>query len=202
MNATCGEHSPLRAGGDAPRVIVGLGNPGSKYTRTRHNAGFQCVESLARAHGLRFEQTRFKTSLAMGRIAGARVVLARPLTYMNLCGGAISSLVRWQRLGLDDLLVVYDDLDLPLGLVRLRASGGSGGHKGMASIIQALGTREFPRLRIGIGRSLEDDPADYVLHRFTYDEMIVMEPAYARALRAIERYLPRGIETAMNEFNG
>lgn len=160
------------------------------------------MESLGRAHGLRFGGTRFKACLATGRIAGISVVLAKPLTYMNLCGQAVAPLVRWHRLDLGGLLVVYDDLDLPLGLIRLRASGGSGGHKGMQSIIRALGTREFPRLRVGIGRSFEADPSDYVLSRFTYDEMIVMESAYARAAEAMECYLTQGIQAAMNEFNG
>jgi len=195
-------HSHSGTPEDALKIIVGLGNPGSKYARTRHNSGFQCVAHLARSKGLRFERTRFKSSVATGRVAGIRVVLARPLTFMNLCGQAVAPLVRWHHLNLGDLLVVYDDLDLPLGLIRLRANGGAGGHKGVKSIITALGTRDFPRLRIGIGRSLEDDPADYVLSRFTYDEMIVMEFAYARAVQAIECYLTRGIATAMNEFNG
>ena len=195
-------HSSAEAREDALRIIVGLGNPGPKYARTKHNAGSQGVEHLARSNGLRFQRMRFKSSIVEGRIAGIRVVLAKPLTFMNLCGQAVGPLVRWHHLNLDDLLVAYDDLDLPLGLIRLRAGGGSGGHKGMKSIINALGTRDFPRLRIGIGRSQGEDPADYVLRRFTYDEMIVMESAYARASQAIECYLTQGIATAMNEFNG
>jgi len=194
-------HSNEEPGEDALRIIVGLGNPGPKYARTRHNAGFQGVEYLARSNGLQFQRMRFKSSIVEGRIAGIRVVLAKPLTFMNLCGQAVGPLVRWHHLSLGNLLVIYDDLDLPLGLIRLRAGGGSGGHKGMKSIIAALGTRDFPRLRIGIGRSQGEDPSDYVLHRFTYDEMIVMESAYARACQAIECYLTQGIATAMNEFN-
>ena len=202
MGTVSQSHSNTEAREDALKIIVGLGNPGPKYAQTRHNAGTQGIEHLARSNGLRFQKMRFKSFVVEGRIAGIRVVLAKPLTFMNLCGQAVGPLVRWHHLDLDDLLVVYDDLDLPLGLIRLRPSGGSGGHKGMESIITALGTGDFPRLRIGIGRSLGDDPAEYVLRRFTYDEMIVMESAYARASQAIECYLTRDIATAMNEFNG
>ncbi len=202
MSVVSQAHSNAEARAGALRIKVGLGNPGPKYARTRHNAGSQSVEHLARSNGLRFRKMRFKSSIVEGRIAGIRVVLARPLTFMNLCGQAVGPLVHWHHLNLDDLLVVYDDLDLPLGLIRLRANGGSGGHKGMESIITTLGTRDFPRLRVGIGRSQREDPADYVLRRFTYDEMIVMESSYARASQAIECYLTRGIAIAMNEFNG
>ena len=202
MGVVSQSHSSAEAREDALRIIVGLGNPGPKYVRTRHNAGSQGLEYLARSNGLRFRRMRFKSSIVEGRIAGIRVVLAKPLTFMNLCGQAVGPLVHWHHLNLDDLLVIYDDLDLPLGLIRLRAGGGSGGHKGMKSIIAALGTREFPRLRIGIGRHQGEDPSDYVLRRFTYDEMIVMESAYARVCQAIECYLTQGIATAMNEFNG
>ena len=202
MGTVSQSHSNTEAREDALKIIVGLGNPGPKYAQTRHNAGTQGIEHLARSNGLRFQKMRFKSFVVEGRIAGIRVVLAKPLTFMNLCGQAVGPLVRWHHLNLDDLLVVYDDLDLPLGLIRLRAGGGSGGHKGIESIITTLGTRDFPRLRIGIGRSLGDDPADYVLHRFTYDEMIVMESAYARASQALECYLTQGIAAAMNEYNG
>ena len=187
--------------GDTLRIIVGLGNPGAEHARTRHNAGFQCVERLARSHGLQFGATRFESKLAVGRVCGVEVVLAKPLTYMNLCGQAVAALARHHRLDLSQLLVVYDDLDLPLGTIRLRAAGGSGGHKGMRSIIRSLAASDFPRLRVGIGRSPVQDPSDYVLSVFTEDERITMDVAYTRAAQAMECYLIRGIETAMNEFN-
>jgi len=202
MNETCRELDSARSDRNSMRVIVGLGNPGPRHAHTRHNAGFQCLERLAQAHGLRFEATRFDSSLASGQICGIRVVLAKPLTYMNLCGRAVAALVRYHCLDLGRLLIVYDDLDLPLGLIRLRASGGSGGHKGMRSIIQSLSASDFPRLRMGIGRSPVEDPSDYVLNEFTEDERAIMAPAYARAVEAMECYLGQGIEAAMNEFNG
>jgi len=202
MNAVCSASRDVGAGRQEPTIIVGLGNPGSEYTHTRHNVGFRCVDRLASSHGLRFKSTRFKSSLAVGLISGISVVLAKPLTYMNLCGRAVGSLVRYHRVDLERLLIVYDDLDLPLGQVRLRSCGGSGGHKGMRSIIDSLTASEFPRLRVGIGRPVAQDPSDYVLDSFSVDERIVMDSAYDRAVQAMECYLVHGIEAAMNEFNG
>jgi PTH1 family peptidyl-tRNA hydrolase len=201
MSGTCRQLQKLPVEGDALRIIVGLGNPGAEHAHTRHNAGFQCVERLARAHGLKFDATRFESNLAAGSVCGVNVVLAKPLTYMNLCGRAVASLVRYHRLNLSRLLVVYDDLDLSLGTIRLRATGGSGGHKGMRSIIRSLTASDFPRLRVGIGRSPVEDPSDYVLSVFTEDERMSMDAAYTRAAQAMECYLSRGIDAAMNEFN-
>ena len=183
-------------------LIVGLGNPGPEYAEHRHNVGFQVLELLAQRHGLTFDRLLFKARVAVGQIAGQRVVLARPLTYMNRSGESVAPLVRWYKLPLERLLVVYDDLDLPLGTLRLRPRGGSGGHRGMESIIQHLGTEAFPRLRVGIGRPPAGwDAADYVLHPFTEDELPVIAAARERAVDAIECWLSEGIETAMNRFN-
>jgi PTH1 family peptidyl-tRNA hydrolase len=183
------------------KLIVGLGNPGRKYTHNRHNVGFQCLDRLAQAHGLSFTQRRAKASLALGKIADVRVVLAKPLTYMNHSGQAVRPLVNFYKLSLEDILVIHDDLDLPLGTTRLRPEGGSGGHKGMRSIIEALGSQAFPRLRVGIGRPPGNDAVSYVLSDFTADEQITLESVYERVVAAVELFLREGIETAMNAYN-
>jgi PTH1 family peptidyl-tRNA hydrolase len=183
-------------------LIVGLGNPGAEYAAHRHNVGFQCVDRLAAAHGLTFDRLLHRARIASGLVAGRRVVLARPLTFMNRSGQAVGPLVHWYKLPLDRLLVIYDDLDLPLGTIRLRPAGSSGGHKGLDSIIQALGSQEFPRLRVGIGRPPADrDPADYVLHDFTRDEAPVVAGVYDRVVAAGECWLSEGLTAAMNRFN-
>ena len=183
------------------KLVVGLGNPGPRYARNRHNVGYQCVQRFVQRHGLAFGKVMFKAYSTSGQIADSKVVLVRPLTFMNLSGQAVRPLLRWYRIALSDLLVIYDDLDLPLGKIRLRQKGGSGGHKGMHSTIEALGTGDFPRLRIGIGRPVHGEPQDYVLSDFAPDECIVMEGAYEQAVAAIESFIAAGIVTAMNKFN-
>ena len=183
------------------KLIVGLGNPGRKYAHHRHNVGFQCLDRLAKAHDLSFNRRRAKASLASGKIANVGVVLAKPLTYMNLSGQAVRQLVSFYKLPLEDVLVICDDLDLPLGTIRLRPEGGSGGHKGMRSIIEALGSQAFPRLRVGIGRPPGDDAVSYVLNDFTADEQITLESVYEKVVAAVELFLREGIEAAMNEYN-
>jgi PTH1 family peptidyl-tRNA hydrolase len=183
------------------KLIVGLGNPGPHYARNRHNVGYQCVERLAQRHDLALSKLMFKALIASGHIGGTRVLLARPLTFMNLSGEAVRPLFRWYHVDLADLLVIYDDLDLPLGRIRLRPGGGSGGHKGMQSIIEALGMEDFPRLRIGIGRPVHGEPPAYVLSNFTTDESIVMANTYDRAVPALELFIAEGIAAAMNQFN-
>jgi PTH1 family peptidyl-tRNA hydrolase len=191
------------------KLIVGLGNPGRKYAHNRHNVGFQCLDRLAQAHGLSFggrilsrtKGRRAKASLAPGKIADIEVVLAKPLTYMNLSGQAVKQLTHSYRLSLGDVLVIHDDLDLSLGTIRLRPEGGSGGHKGILSIIEALGSQSFPRLRVGIGRPPGNDAVSYVLSDFTGDEQIVLENVYERVVAAVVLFLREGIEAAMNAYN-
>lgn len=184
------------------RLIVGLGNPGPKHASNRHNVGFQCLDRTAKAHGLEFNQRRFRASLAFGEILSVKVILAKPLTYMNLSGRGVSPLVRWYKAPAADLLVIYDDMDLPLGSIRLRQRGGAGGHKGMLSVIGSLGTQDFPRLRVGIGRPPgKMDPVDYVLGDLTPDEQAVMEEVYERVIAAVECWLTEGIVEAMNRYN-
>ncbi|MBS1253277.1 MAG: Peptidyl-tRNA hydrolase [Anaerolineales bacterium] len=192
----------MRRSASAPKLVVGLGNPGRQYAQHRHNVGFQVVEALAEAHGLEFDKLKHKARMAVGRIVDQRVVLAKPLTYMNKSGESVSPLAHWYKTPLDQMLVVYDDLDIPLGTVRLRPRGGSGGHRGMRSIIQQLGAEDFPRLRVGIDRPPAGwDPADYVLSPFTEDEVPVVVDVRERAAAAIECWLQEGVDAAMTRFN-
>jgi PTH1 family peptidyl-tRNA hydrolase len=184
-----------------PRLLVGLGNPGPEYARNRHNVGFMCLDRLAERHGISRWHRKHHALVAEGLVAGHPVVLAKPQTFMNLSGQAGRPLVRHYGVPLADLLVVHDDLDLELGVLRLRRQGSSAGHKGVQHIIDTLGSREFPRLRIGIGRPVRGDPVDYVLSDFTLDESIVMDRALDRAVEAIVAWLELGIEAAMNAFN-
>jgi peptidyl-tRNA hydrolase, PTH1 family len=183
------------------RLIVGLGNPGPRYANNRHNVGYQFVDSLAQTYGLASSRQQFHAHVTDGRIAGQRVLLAKPLTFMNLSGNAVGSLMHFYKLTPADLMVIYDDLDLPLGRARLRPGGGSGGHKGMASIIERVGAQEFARLRIGIGRPQSGEPADYVLKNFTVDERIELERTFERAREALVVWMNGDIDQAMNNLN-
>lgn len=183
-------------------LIVGLGNPGRKYANNRHNVGFRCADHLASAHGLSFNRRQRQASIALGPILQRSVVLAKPRTYMNKSGHPVASLARFYRVPLDRLFVVYDDLDLPLGTTRVRPSGGSGGHRGMKSVIKQLGSQAFPRLRIGIGRPPgRMDPADYVLHDFSDEEEAVLGRTLEQATAAIETWLTEGVDEAMSHYN-
>ena len=183
-------------------LIVGLGNPGAKYADNRHNVGFRCVECLARTHGLAFSRRQKRALVAMGTLRRRSVILAKPRTFMNKSGYPVASLVNFYRVPLERVLVVYDDLDLPLGTTRMRPSGGAGGHRGMRSVINQLGGQGFPRLRIGIGRPPgRMDPADYVLQDFAADEEPLVEEALEQAVAAIETWLAEGIDEAMSRYN-
>jgi PTH1 family peptidyl-tRNA hydrolase len=183
------------------KLIIGLGNPGRKHAGNRHNVGFQCLDQLAETWSLSFSRRKHKALLTQGEMAGLKVVLAKPQTFMNLSGDAVERMARFYQVPPENILVIYDDLDLPLGRIRLRPEGGSGGHKGMKSIIEHLGTNGFPRLRVGIGRPTHGDPMDYVLSDFTLDERIAMDAAYERAISAVELWLTEGIVAAMNTYN-
>jgi len=183
-------------------LIVGLGNPGRKYAGNRHNVGFRCLDHLASAHDLSFGRRQKQARVALGPILRRSVVLAKPRTYMNKSGGPVAALARFYRVPMDRLLVVYDDLDLPPGTTRLRPSGGSGGHRGMRSIINQLSSREFARLRVGIGRPPgRMDPADYVLQDFSQDEEILLERTLKQTTAAIEAWLTEGVDEAMARYN-
>ena len=210
------------------KLIVGLGNPGKPYEKNRHNVGFHVAELLAARHGLRFDVKQGKTKVALGTIQlvsvplasvsqaeapgqavqiqsavqTIRVAIAKPQTFMNESGQGVGGLARFYKVKPTDVLVIFDDLDLPLGVLRLRASGGSGGHNGMRSIIAALGSDEFPRLRIGIDRPPgRMDPAAYVLQDFSRQQEEVMVQVRDQAVAACEHWLAFGITSAMNVFN-
>jgi PTH1 family peptidyl-tRNA hydrolase len=183
-------------------LIVGLGNPGRKYAGNRHNVGFHVVERLAAANGLRFDQRRNHARLAHGKIEGVRVALVKPQTYMNLSGEAVGPLARFFKVRSERVLVIFDDLDLPLGSLRLRPKGGAGGHKGVNNIITHLNSRDFPRIRIGIGRPTgQMPPKAYVLQDYRDDEEAIMEHTYEQAIKAISVALCDGFEMAMNQYN-
>lgn len=183
-------------------LIVGLGNPGLEYARNRHNVGFHCLDRLAQAHNLDIRRRKKRARVAKGTIAGQQVVLAMPQTFMNESGRAVGPLTRFFQVELERLLVIYDDLDLPPGTIRIRPGGGSGGHKGMRSIIQYLGSQEFARLRIGIGRPPgRMDPADYVLQDINGEEVDLFDESLDRAVAAIETWLREGVEEAMSRHN-
>ena len=183
------------------KLIVGLGNPGAEYERTRHNVGWMVVDAFARK--FRIDVTRHEKSAhtGTGRVAGGAVMVARPLTYMNLSGDAVRLLVNAYLDSPDDLMVVYDDIDLPLGRLRIRPSGSSGTHNGMRSIVEVLGTERFPRLRVGIGQSDDGPLRDYVLDEFTSEEQPVVDRAIARAVDALVLFARGDLRRAMNEFN-
>jgi PTH1 family peptidyl-tRNA hydrolase len=184
-------------------LIVGLGNPGPKYAANRHNVGFHCLGRLAAAHSLSLNKRQKRAQVALGTIHGQPVVLARPRTFMNESGRAVAPLARFYQVPFERLLIVYDDLDLPLGAIRMRPAGGSGGHKGMRSIIEHLGGQDFPRLRIGIDRPPgRMDPAAYVLRDFAAKEKPLLEKVLERAVAAIETWLREGVEAAMSQYNG
>ena len=183
-------------------LIVGLGNPGREYANNRHNVGFQIIDLLAKRHGLAFSKLQNGAFTASATIQGRPVILAKPQSYMNLSGMSVASLTRFYETALEDLLVVYDDLDLPVGTIRLRPDGGSGGQNGVNSIIDHIGRRDFPRIRIGIGRPPgKMDPAAYVLKDFRKDEQVVIGEVRERALDAIETWLREGIILAMSRHN-
>lgn len=183
------------------KLVVGLGNPGSRYANTRHNVGFMLLDRLARRSGVVLARKQCSAQVAAGTVAGERVCLAKPQTYMNLSGEAVACLLRFYKLSPAELLVAYDDRDLAAGRVRLRETGSAGGHRGMESIIAVLGTADFPRLRIGIGRPADLDAVDHVLGSFSAEEKPVMEAALDRALEALECALREGLVAAMNKYN-
>ncbi len=199
------------------KLIVGLGNPGREYDFSRHNIGFMIVDALAQKHAIPVKRLKFQSLLGTGQIAGEKVWLAKPLTYMNLSGIAVKGILGASpELTPQSLIIVHDDMDLELGRIRFRARGGSGGHKGLISIMEKLGTREFIRLKIGIGRPApetlpfsKDSPhhdesagvKGYVLGRFTSREEPVVKEVTAKAAEALETCLLEGLEKAMNQYN-
>lgn len=188
---------------NARSLLVGLGNPGERYARSRHNIGWQVLDVLAARHQLTFRRSKWRTEIADGRIGEEQVLLAKPGQYMNRSGSPTLSLLRYYHIDPARLFVICDHLDLPLGLLRLRAGGGSGGQKGLRDIQERLGSQSFGQLRIGIGRPPgKMDPAAYVLQGFSAEESILQQIVCERAAAALECWLREGIEVAMARFNG
>ena len=186
---------------DDIKMIVGLGNPGDRYVDTRHNIGFMVVDSLAESLQLEVRKRKFGARFGSGEFADKKLILLKPWQFMNRSGQAVATAAGFYRLDVGDLLVVSDDLDLEPGRIRLRAKGSAGGHNGLADIAQKLGTTEFARCRIGIGRSDVQESVSYVLDRPTKDQKPLLAEAVKRATEAVFCWIENGIETAMNKFN-
>ena len=188
------------------KLIVGLGNPGRAYANNRHNIGFMCLNHFAKTNDIWFDKKQGQARIGNGIVAGSEVVLAKPQTYMNLSGQSVSRLIKRFDINLNDLLVVHDDLDLPLGKIRIRRGGSSGGHKGVNSIIAEVGSQDFIRLKVGIGRLTaseadEFDTIAYVLGDFTAEEDRIMAPVIPMVSEAIFCLLSEGLAKAMNRYN-
>ena len=187
---------------DDRHLVVGLGNPGPRYAATRHNAGFLVVELLAERIGGRFKAHKGRADVVEGRLAGQPVVLAKPKSYMNESGGPIVSVARFYKVPIERITIVHDDLDLPFGSLRLKRGGGDGGHNGLRSATSALGSKDYLRVRFGIGRPPgRQDPADFVLRDFAAAERKDVPFLVDRAADAVEALLAQGLEAAQNQFN-
>lgn len=184
------------------RLIAGLGNPGKAYENNRHNVGFMVVDALAARHGMRFTKMMNHGLVALGEIAGARVALVKPQTFMNDSGTCVGPVAKFYKVAPADLLVVYDELDLPFGQLRMRPFGGAGGHNGMRSIIPRVGGEGFPRIRVGIGRPPgRQAPRDYVLDDFAKDEVPTLDEMFGKIDAGVLRWIGEGLDKAMNLIN-
>jgi PTH1 family peptidyl-tRNA hydrolase len=186
------------------KAVVGLGNPGRRYEHTRHNLGFMVVEEVARrfgASGTGAAREQFESLVTDATVGGERVLLVRPQTYMNLSGSAVQPLLAFYKIPPGDLLVVCDDLNLPVGRLRIRAEGSPGGHHGLEDIERRLGTSSYPRLRIGLGLPAGFDVSSFVLGRFSPAETVALDPAIRTAAEAVEVWAGKGVQAAMNRFN-
>ncbi len=183
-------------------IIVGLGNPGRKYEGTRHNIGFDTIDYIARVHQIKVNKLKHKAMIGEGIIAGEKLLLVKPQTFMNLSGESVLSLVNYYALPLENLIIIYDDIDIPLASVRIRKKGSAGTHNGMKSIISLLNSDQFPRIRVGVGRDERMDLKDFVLSRYYKEEIKPMESAVERVEKAIECMIAEDIDKAMSYYNG
>jgi PTH1 family peptidyl-tRNA hydrolase len=184
-------------------LLVGLGNPGREYRETRHNIGFMLLDRLASRLKVRFSRLQSKALIASATFETRRIILAKPQTFMNLSGQSVQGLIHFYKLPLTNILIAHDDLDLPPGTIRIRPDGGSAGQKGMNSILERLGTDEFPRLRLGVGRPPGQMQApDYVLQDFSRDELSIVNETLDRAVEAAITFVINGLEVSMNKYNG
>ncbi|MFA5367958.1 MAG: aminoacyl-tRNA hydrolase [Dehalococcoidia bacterium] len=187
------------------KLIIGLGNPGKGYAGNRHNVGFQCLDYFARRHRIEIRERRWRdrsmrARFGTGEIEGTAVVLAKPTTFMNLSGQAVSQLIHRFKSSAADIIVICDDMDLPVGKIRIRPQGGSGGHKGLASIISSIGSDAFTRIRVGIGRP-DNDEISFVLSNFPPEERQIINQAVSTVADAVDCLLSEGLEAAMNRYN-
>lgn len=182
-------------------IIIGLGNPGRKYENTRHNLGFITIDRLASKHDIKVDKIKFKALVGDGRIAGQKVLLVKPQTYMNLSGESVREVVNYYKTEPEEIIVIYDDLDLPLGNLRIRKSGSAGTHNGMKSVVYQLKSDQFPRVRIGIGQNGDRDIIDFVIGGFKKEEVSILEETVDKAVMAIESMIGETIDVAMNKYN-
>lgn len=184
------------------KLIVGLGNPGDRYKNTRHNIGFMFLDELKNDLNLEFSLNKqLKSLIAFANINGEKIIFAKPQTFMNLSGEAVLSIVNYYKLEIEDIVIVYDDLDLPSGKIRIRKTGSSGGHKGMSNIIQLLKTSEIKRIRIGIMNNSNIDTIDYVLGKFTIDEEAQIRLTLSKSLEIVKSFIVDSFDDFMNKFN-
>ena len=185
-------------------MLVGLGNPGSKYERSRHNVGFRAIDLLCRTHGCRADRLRLKALTGFCELGGQKVLLVKPMTYMNLSGQAVRPLADYYKIPPEHILVIFDDVSLPVGKLRVRPDGSAGGHNGVKSLIAELGTQSFPRIRIGVGEKPHPDYdlADWVLSSFTAQEEKALAPVLERAVEAAQTVVEADVTRAMNRYNG
>ena len=182
-------------------IIVGLGNPGKKYENTRHNMGFLTIDRMAEEYGISVDKIKFKALVGEGRIAGQRVVLVKPQTYMNLSGQSVQEIMHFYKEDIENLIVIYDDLDITAGKIRVRKKGSAGTHNGMRNIVQMLADDGFPRIRVGIGGEKKGDLIDFVIGGVSKSEMELLREATVQASKAAAAIVEKGIEKAMNEYN-
>lgn len=183
-------------------IIVGLGNPGKKFDGTRHNVGFDTIDLLAHRNDIKVNKLKHKALYGEGFWRGEKVILAKPQTYMNLSGESIRDMVEFYKIDPQNLIVIYDDIDLEVGALRIRIKGSSGSHNGMKSITYQLGSQDFPRVRIGIGKPQFGDLSDYVLGKFPKNQIPIMRESIEKATLAVETIVEKGIDLAMNQYNG
>ncbi|MCF6150093.1 MAG: aminoacyl-tRNA hydrolase [Candidatus Kuenenia sp.] len=183
------------------KIIVGLGNPGTKYLRTRHNLGFMVIDKFSRQLEMECIQNKFQSLFCKKKVGEEEIILLKPQTFMNLSGIAVKEAVNMYKCQIQDTIIVCDDLDLPLGKLRIRRTGGCGGHRGLESVAASLGTTDFPRLRIGIGRPKFKDTSGFVLSVFSAEEDVVIAESLEEACRALKTWVSDGIEGCMNKYN-
>lgn len=184
------------------KCVIGLGNPGKKYEKTRHNIGFIVIDELTRRHNASLDEVKFKSTYSVTTVAGQKVMFIKPQTFMNLSGEAVRPLIEYYKIKVEDIVVIYDDLDLPVGKIRMREKGGHGGHNGIRSLIQHLGTKEFKRIRIGVGRPTTAQAiADYVLKPFAKKEQEDMKITVQESADACDMWLNKPYVDVMNTYN-